>query len=115
MSALAPEVRCIRLLTPTSQPIASENVHQRLKPSRVTPQCAPIERVVGFIKGGFSHRIGSKLPVWQRGFTDHRIRNEEEFQTRREYIYQNPVRARMVEVAALYPYSSAYRSESLRR
>jgi putative transposase len=79
----------------------------------LTPQGAPIERVVGFIKGGFSHRMGSKFPVWQRGFTDHRIRNREEFQTRREYIHQNPVRARMVEVAELYPYSSAYRSETL--
>jgi putative transposase len=59
----------------------------------LTPRGAPIERVMGFIKGGFSHRIGSKLPVWQRGFTDHRIRDGEEFQTRREYIRQNPVRA----------------------
>ncbi len=78
----------------------------------LTPQGAPIERVVGVIKGGFSHRMGSKLTVWQRGFTDHRIRNGEEFQTRREYIHQNPVRARMVEVAELYPYSSAYRLEA---
>jgi putative transposase len=78
----------------------------------LTPQGASIERVVGLIKGGYSHRVGSKFPVWQRGFTDHRIRNEDEFQTRREYIHQNPVRARMVEVAGLYPFSSAYRSEA---
>jgi putative transposase len=77
----------------------------------LTPQGIPLERVVGFIKGGFSHRLGSKLPIWQRGFTDHRIRNSEEFQTRREYIHQNPVRARMVEFPELYPYSSAYRPE----
>jgi putative transposase len=76
----------------------------------LTPQGAPIERIVGLIKGGFSHRVSSKFPVWQRGFTDHRIRNKDEFQTRREYIHQNPVPARMVEVAGLYPYSSAYRS-----
>jgi putative transposase len=79
----------------------------------LTPQGVAIERAVGLIKGGFSHRMGSKFPVWQRGFTDHRIRNGEEFQTRREYIHQNPVRARMVEVAGLYPYSSAYRSKAL--
>jgi putative transposase len=79
----------------------------------LTPQGASIERVVGLIKGGFSYRVGSKFPVWQRGFTDHRIRNDNEFQTRREYIHQNPVRARMVEVAELYPYSSAYRSKAL--
>jgi putative transposase len=74
----------------------------------LTPQGAPVERVEGFIKGDFSHRIGSKFPVWQRGFTDHRIRNADEFQTRREYIHHNPVRARIVEGAGLYPYSSAY-------
>jgi putative transposase len=78
----------------------------------LTPQGASIEQIVGLIKGGFSHRVGSKFPVWQRGFTDHRIRNEDEFQTRREYIHQNPVRARMVEVAGLYPFSSAYRPEA---
>jgi putative transposase len=78
----------------------------------LTPQCASIERVVGLIKGGFSHQVGSKFPVWQRGFTNHRIRKEDEFHTRREYIHQNPVRAGMVEVAGLYPFSSAYRSET---
>jgi putative transposase len=60
----------------------------------LTPQGLTIERVVGLIKGGFSHRLGSKLPVWQRGFTDHRIRDGNDFQARREYIHQNPVRAR---------------------
>jgi putative transposase len=79
----------------------------------LTPQGVPIERIVGLIKGGFSHRVTSKFPVWQRGFTDHRIRNKDEFQTRREYIHQNPVRARMVEVAGLYLYSSAFRSTAL--
>jgi putative transposase len=77
----------------------------------ITPQHLSIERVVGFIKGSFSHQMGSKLPAWQRGFTDHRIRNGDEFQARREYIHQNPVRARMVEVPESYPYSSAYRSD----
>jgi putative transposase len=73
----------------------------------ITPQGLTLERVVGLIKGGFSHRLGSKLPVWQRGFTDHRIRSESDFQTRRDYIHQNPVRARMVELAEVYLYSSA--------
>jgi REP-associated tyrosine transposase len=76
----------------------------------LTPQYLPIERVVAFIKGGFSHRLGSKFPVWQRGFTDHRIRYRNEFDARREYIHENPVRARMVELPESYPHSSAYRS-----
>jgi putative transposase len=76
----------------------------------LTPQEMAIERAMGLIKGGFSHRLSSKFPVWQRGFTDHRIRNSGEFQARREYIHQNPVRAGMVELPWFYPYSSAYRS-----
>jgi putative transposase len=75
----------------------------------LTPQDITVERVVGFVKGGFSHRLDSKMPVWQRGFTDHRIRDREDFEIRREYIHQNPVRARLVEHAESYAYSSAYR------
>jgi putative transposase len=67
-----------------------------------------LERAIGLIKGGFSRRLASKLPVWQRSFTDHRIRNEEDRDTRRAYLHQNPVRANLVASAELYPYSSAY-------
>jgi len=80
----------------------------------LTPQAITLERAVGLIKGGFSHRMESKFPIWQRGFTDHRIRDREEFETRREYIHLNPVRARMVDGAELYAYSSAYRPGSER-
>ena len=75
----------------------------------LTPQGITIERAMGLIKGGFSHRIGSKFPVWQRGFTDHRVRDRNDFETRRNYIHQNPVRAGIVELCDSYPYSSAYR------
>jgi REP-associated tyrosine transposase len=61
------------------------------------------------IKGGFSHRISSTFPVWQRGFTDHLISNRDHFESRREYIHQNPVSGRLAERPEDYPYSSAYR------
>ena len=77
----------------------------------LTPVDVSLERAVGFIKGGFSHRLGSKFPVWQRGFTDRRMRDREEFEIRREYIHQNPVRARIVESAELYRFSSAYNGQ----
>jgi putative transposase len=77
----------------------------------LSPQELALERVMGFIKGGFSHRLNSKLPVWQRGYTDHRVRDGDEFHRRRQYIHDNPVRAKLVELPTLYPYSSAYRSE----
>ncbi len=72
----------------------------------LTPQ-ETLERTIGLIKGGFSHRLASKLPVWQRGFTDHRIRDAEDFEIRRTYIHQNPVRANLCEMPEAYPYSSA--------
>jgi len=59
------------------------------------------------IKGGFSHRLASKLPVWQRGFTDHRIRDIADYNLRRNYLYQNPVGARLCESPESYPFSSA--------
>ncbi len=77
----------------------------------LSPRGLALERVMAFIKGGFSHRLGSHFPVWQRGFTDHRVRDSGEFQMRRQYIHDNPVRAKIVELPTLYPYSSAYRSE----
>ena len=76
----------------------------------LTPQLITLERAMGLIKGGFSHRISSNFPIWQRGFTDHRIRNAEDMQARRDYIHMNPVRANLVTVPEFYPYSSAYKS-----
>jgi len=77
----------------------------------LTPQGITLERAVGFIKGGFSHRLAAKMPVWQRGFTDHRIRDAADMEVRRTYLHMNPVRGRLVESPELYPYSSAYRAE----
>jgi REP-associated tyrosine transposase len=74
----------------------------------LTPQTIALERAIGLIKGGFSHRLALNLPVWQRGFTDHRIRDAEDMQVRRDYLHQNPVRANLVAAAQMYPYSSAY-------
>jgi hypothetical protein len=83
--------------------------HARSRSPYVTPQGTTLERVMGLIKGGFSHRLASRLPVWQRGFTDHRIRNAEDLETRRNYLHMNPVRGNLIVTAEQYPYSSAYR------
>ena len=66
-----------------------------------------LEKAVQFIKGGFSFRLKSKLPVWQPSFTNHRIRDAEDFERHRDYIRMNPVRASLVGKVEDYPYSSA--------
>jgi putative transposase len=75
----------------------------------VTPQNNTIDRAMGLIKAGFSHRMASKSPVWQRGYTDHRIRDAEDMEMRRNYLHLNPVRGGLIGAAEMYLYSSAYR------
>jgi putative transposase len=76
----------------------------------ITPSVT-LERAVQFIKGGFSFRakkeLQSSMEVWQTGFSDHRIRDAEDYAIHVEYIYCNPVGRRLVERAVEYPYCSA--------
>lgn len=71
-----------------------------------------IERAVQLIKGAYSHElggiIGRKREIWQRGFTDHRIRNEMDFMHHRNYIHRNPVERGMVSDPREYRYCSAF-------
>ena len=66
-----------------------------------------LERAVQLIKGGFSHRLHSRLPVWQASLTNQRIHDLEDFEKYRNYIRMNPVRARLAERAERYSYSSS--------
>jgi len=59
------------------------------------------------IKGGFTSHMKGRF--WQPGFTDHLVLNREQFNSRRDYIHQNPVREGLCEKAEDYPYSSAFR------
>ena len=76
----------------------------------LTPKTS-LEKAVQFIKGGFSYRakkeLGSNMEVWQKGFSDHRIRDTSDYQIHRIYVQQNPVRKHLCEQAEEYPYSSA--------
>jgi REP-associated tyrosine transposase len=76
----------------------------------LTPK-ASLEKAVQFLKGGFSYRarkeLGSNLEVWQKGFSDHRIRDASDYRIHQIYVRQNPVRKHLCERAEDYPYSSA--------
>src|SRR5580698_6958997 len=71
----------------------------------LTPRDKTLSQVMNLIKGGFSHRLASSLPVCQPGYTDHFIQSPEDFITRQTYIHQNPVAARLVNTAELHPYT----------
>jgi len=54
------------------------------------PQVAPtISRVIQQFKGSISKRIG--IPVWQRSFHDHIIRDEHDYLSIWQYIDTNPL------------------------
>jgi putative transposase len=82
----------------------------------ITPSIS-LERAVQFIKGGFSYRakkeLGSNFEIWQRGFSDHRIRDAEDLELHVHYIHLNPVKKHLCEAPSAYPYSSAYPSWKL--
>jgi putative transposase len=83
--------------------IMPDHVHALLTPA---PEIS-LERAVQFIKGGFSFRLRSKGDVWQASFTNHRIRDHEDFEDHRDYILMNPVRSGLCRRPESYPYCSA--------
>ena len=86
--------------------VMPDHIHILLTP------LASLEKAVQFIKGGFSYRakkeLGSNLEIWQKGFSDHRIRDASDYGIHVTYIWQNPVRKRLCERAEDFPYSSAH-------
>lgn len=77
----------------------------------LTPKTS-LEKAAQFIKGGFSYRakkeLGSNMEVWQKGFSDHRIRDLADYEQHVVYIHENPVRKGLCERASTFPYSSAH-------
>ena len=76
------------------------------------PPGVTVERAMQLVKGGFSYRakkeLGSNMEVWQKGFSDHRIRDTSDCRIHVDYTRQNPVRKNLCEKAEDYLYSSAH-------
>jgi putative transposase len=76
----------------------------------ITPR-ESLERAVQCINRGFSFRARKELSwtgdIWIAGFSDHRIRSNEDFEVHRRYIAKNPVEARLAERGEEFAYCSA--------
>ena len=85
--------------------IMPDHIHVLLTP------LTSLEKAVQFIKGGFSFRakgeLGCQFEIWQRSFTEHRIKGSEDYDRHRSYIFENPVRAGFANNAEDYAHSSA--------
>lgn len=85
--------------------VMPDHIHLLLTPA----SDVSLEKAVQFIKGGFSFRLKSKLDVWERGYNETRVVDAAAYDSFRGYIEQNPVRARLVNNAVSYEFSSAHR------
>ena len=69
-----------------------------------------LEKAVQQLKGGFSYRAKKELSwqgeIWQKGFSDHRIRDMQDWNRHLEYIRMNPVRAKLCIEPEEYLYGS---------
>jgi putative transposase len=85
-----------------------EHIHLLLTPA----DDVTLEHAIQLIKGGYSHALGEilgrKREIWQRGFTDHRIRDDQDFIHHQNYIHRNPLERGIVSDACEYRYCSAY-------
>jgi REP-associated tyrosine transposase len=70
-----------------------------------------LERVMQYIKGGSARRLALErnmsFPVWQREFSDYRIRDAADFAAHVRYIWENPVRKKLISVGNEFRWSSA--------
>ena len=77
----------------------------------ITPLTS-VEKAVQFIKGGFSYRakkeLASNMEVWQKGFSDHRIRDTNDYVLHLSYVHQNPLKDRFCDRPEEFPYSSVH-------
>jgi REP element-mobilizing transposase RayT len=64
-----------------------------------------LSQVVRSVKAISSRRIGGA--IWQKGFYDHAIREDEDLQTVARYIVANPLRAGLVRRIGEYPHWDA--------
>jgi len=75
----------------------------------VTPTQS-LELAVQCIKGGFSFRVKKFLgwtgDVWNVGFSDHRIRDDEDYAVHVRYIAKNALQSRGIVKAEDHPYCS---------
>ena len=67
-----------------------------------------IEKAMQSIKGGFSFRARRafdwKHDIWQAGFSDHRIRDAEDWDRHVDYIRRNPVKSKLCSTSEDYRY-----------
>lgn len=64
-----------------------------------------LAQVVGRVRGICARRIGRR--IWQKGFHDRAVREEEDLKALARYVIANPIRAGLVDSVGDYPHWDA--------
>ena len=72
-----------------------------------------LEKAMQFLKGGYSFLLKSKFDVWERSYRERRIVSAEDLATATQYVETNPPRARLIQAAETYPFSSGARKDTI--
>jgi putative transposase len=87
--------------------IMPDHLHAPLAPGVETS----LEKAMQMIKGGSAYQIKKELsyqlPIWHVGFHDRWMRDQREYQSRLQYILENPVAAKLAQDSTEYEWSSA--------
>jgi len=86
--------------------VMPNHVHLLVNPIVPLPKLAKSLKGITAKRANEMFRLTGK-PFWQEESYDHLVRNEKEFESIRNYIEANPVRARLVNQASEYRWSSA--------
>jgi putative transposase len=84
-----------------------DHLHLLLTPAETTS----LEKAMQLIKGGSSYEIhkvrGNDAQIWQSGFHESRTRDWSDYKNKVDYIYFNPVVAKLVDRPQDWPFGSA--------
>jgi len=77
----------------------------------IPAESVSLEKAIQLIKGGSSHEIhgvrGNKMQIWQSGFHESRVTDWVDYRKKVDYVWFNPVAAKLVEQPQDWPYASA--------
>ena len=68
--------------------------------------------VAGQVRDGAGPDLRDEVPIWQKRFWEHHIRDDADYAAHVNYCWINPVKHGLVETSDAWPYSSYHRDNS---
>ncbi|WP_255856439.1 REP-associated tyrosine transposase [Marinobacterium rhizophilum] len=87
--------------------VMPDHVHWLLQLQSDTTLALALQRVKSISAHQINQHLSRRGPVWQRGYHDHAVRNEEDLRQLARYVVANPVRAGIVTTVKDYPHWDA--------